>query len=426
MGRWSLAALVLNSIVGSGIFGLPSVIAREVGWGSVWAYLLAAAGVGMIMLCFAEVGSRFTQSGGPYLYVREAFGTFAGIEMGWLVYLARLSAGAANANVFVMYLGEFWPAAGQPITRAVILALLFGVLGLVNYRGVKSGAWLSNFFTASKLIPLGALIVAGLVYLAMGRPVAAHAPVHAGAGTWITAVLLLVFAYGGFEGAVVATGEARDARRDTPFALLAALVACTVIFTLVQVVVMTTLPSAAETQRPLAAAARQIMGPAGAVLLTIGALLSVYGLLSAMALYVPRLTFALAEQGDIPAVFGDVHPRFRTPHVSILLFIVLVWLLAVLGSFRWNVMLSAVARLFSYGGVCAAVPMLRRKDPQGAQFRLPAGVLIPVLGVAFSLVLVSRMGRGDLVLIVATCAVALLNWLWARRRGQRLGSSASC
>jgi amino acid transporter len=145
-----------------------------------------------------------------------------------------------------------------------------------------------------------------------------------------------------------------------------------------------------------------------------------------MALYVPRLTFALAEQADIPAVFGAIHRRYRTPHVSILLFIVLVWLLAVLGSFRWNVMLSAVARLFSYGGVCAAVPMLRRKDPQGAQFRLPAGVLIPVLGVAFSLVLVSRMGRGDLVLIVATCAVALLNWLWARRRVQRLGSSASC
>jgi amino acid transporter len=417
MGRWTLVALVINSIIGSGIFGLPSLVAKLLGGRSVWAYLIAAAGMGAIMACFAEVASRFTGTGGPYLYARQAFGRFAGIEMGWLVYLARLSAGAGNANIFVIYLGEFWPAAGRPWNRALVLALLLGVLATVNYRGVKSGARFSNLFAVAKLLPLGVLIMVGVWYLlspAHARPV--HPPVVAGAGAWVQAVLLLVYTYGGFEGAVVATGEARDPRRDTPFALMAALVICTVVFTLVQVVVMGTVADPANTPRPLAAAARVLLGAPGALLLTLGALLAVYGLLSAMMLYVPRLSFALAEREDFPLFFGRVHRKFRTPHISILMFALLAWSMATAGSFRWNVTLSAVARLFAYGGVCAAMLVLRRKQPGEARFPLPAGPLFGALGIAFALVLVSRMGRAELLIIAATMLIAFLNWLWARGR----------
>jgi APA family basic amino acid/polyamine antiporter len=417
MGRWTLTALVINAIVGSGIYGLPTLVSRQVGRSAPWAYLLAAAGMGAIMACFAEVSSRFSEAGGPYLYARAAFGRFWGIEIGWLVYLARLTAGAGNANVFVLYLGEFWPAAGRPLNRSLVLAVLVTMLAAVNYRGVKSGARLSNFFTISKLLPLVFLIVCGSVYLMLrgpGRPVEPSA--SAGLNAWLQSVLLLVYTYGGFEGAIIAAGEAKEPRRDTPFALLAALAVCTVLFTSVQVVVQGTLADPGKSDRPLAAAARVLLGTPGAVLLTLGALLAVYGLLSAMTLYVPRLTYALAEREDFPPVFARVHRRFHTPHVSIVLFGVAVWALATAGSFKWNATLSAVARLFAYGAVCAAMLVLRRRQPGEARFSLPAGTIFGILGIAFALVLVSRMGKPELAVIAGTMVIALLNWLWVRSR----------
>jgi amino acid transporter len=195
------------------------------------------------------------------------------------------------------------------------------------------------------------------------------------------------------------------------------------LFTLVQVVVQGMLADPGLTDRPLAAAARQFMGTAGARFISLGALISLCGYLSANLLHTPRLTFALAERDDFPPMFAAVHRRFRTPYVSIVVFAALVWLMAIAGTFRWNVVLSAVARLFAYGAVCAAMLVLRRKQPSEARFTLPAGPLFGVLGIAFALVLLSRMGRGELAIIVGTMLIAFFNWLWARRR-TRAGSSA--
>ncbi len=416
IGRWSLTALVLNSIIGSGIFGLPSVVAGLLGRASVYAYLVAAAGIGVIMACFAEVASQFREAGGPYLYARVAFGRFVGIQMGWLAWLVRLTSSAANANLFVIYLAEFWPQAKEPVARAVVLTLLIGVLAAVNYRGVSAGAQLSNAFAVAKLLPLVVFIGVGVFFLRGTHPIE-WTPARPSA--WLEAVLVLIFAYGGFESALMPMGEARDPRRDAPFALFTALVICAIVYTLVHVVVMGVLPAPATTDRPLALAARQFLGAAGAALLTMGALVSVYGYLSGQMLNAPRLTYAFAEQEDFPAFFAAVHARFRTPHLSILIFALLVWALAVAGTFRWNVTLSAVARLFTYGLVCAALPVLRRKQAGAAAFRLPAGLILGLLGVAFSLVLVSQMGRNELWILLATAAVALLNWAWVRRRSGR-------
>ncbi len=417
IGRWSLTALVVNSIIGSGIFGLPSVVAELVGRASPVAYLAAAAGVGIIMACFAEVASRFRESGGPYLYARAAFGSFLGIQMGWLAWLVRLTSAGANANLFVIYLAEFWPRVKQPLPRAVVLTLLIWVLAWVNYRGVKAGAQISNFFVVAKLLPLLVFIFAGLFYL-LSRHGASGIPAGPAGNTaaWFEAVLVLVFAYGGFEAALLPMGEAKDPRRDAPFALFAALGVTTVVYTLIQVVVIGVLPNAAATDRPLATAAREFLGPAGAALIAAGALVSVYGWMSGQLLNGPRLTFALAERGDFPAFFAAVHRRFRTPHASILIFALLVWGLAVAGTFKWNVILSVVARLFTYGLVCAALPVLRRKQPGAPAYRLPMGDVFAVLGVAFSAVMVTRMHRGELIAITATVAIALVNWLWGRRR----------
>ena len=418
MGRWSLVALVINSIIGSGVFGLPSVVAGILGPASPLAYLPAALGMGIIMACFAEVASRFRQAGGPYLYARVAFGRLAGIEVAWVTWLARLTAAAANVNLFVIYLAEFWPAAKSPWPRLAVLTLLVGVLTFINYRGVRAGARQSNLFAAAKLVPLLLFIAVGLFFIHRGNfSIHSAAP----AGTWLEAVLLLVFAFGGFEGAVIPMSEAKDPKRDAPFALFTALAAVTLVYFLVQVVVTGVLPDASASDRPLAAAAHLFVGPAGAAFITFGALISVYGLLSSMMLYTPRLTFALAEQGDFPVPFAWVHPRFRTPYISIVAFGVLVWGLAVVGSFKLNVTLSAVARLFTYGATCAALVVFRRKQPEKAALRLPAGPIFASLGILFCLALITRMGIGEFWIVLATGVVGLGNWLWAKGRAQRGG-----
>ena len=418
MGRWTLTALVINSIIGSGIFGLPSVVAGYIGRLSPLAYLVAAAGIGVVIACFAEVASQFGMAGGPYLYARETFGRFTGIEIAWLLWLVRLTAAAAAANLFIDYLAEFWPRVQEPGARLLVLAVLIGVIAAVNVHGVKSGAAISNFFTGAKLLPLILFVAAGGVYLARSHPVISIGLQSATASVplrnWLEAVLVLMFAYGGFEGAVVPMAEAKDPRRDAPFALFFAMVVVTLLFCAIQYVVVVVLPSASETDRPLAAAARQIYGTSGALLISTGALISLYGYLSAQMLHTPRLTFALGENGDFPRFFARIHQRYRTPHISIAVFAGIVWCLAAAGNFRWNVILSSVGRLFVYGATCAALPVLRRKNPGAEAYRLPAGNFLAALGVLFMLLLATRMSRGEGFVILATMSIALTNWLWAR------------
>ena len=391
IGRWSMVALVVNSIIGSGIFGLPSQLAGLVGQYSPLAVLLAGAVIGVIMCCFAEVASYFTEAGGPYLYARAAFGRLMGIEMGWMLWLSQLSAPAANANLFVIYLAEFWPCANDPLPRFLILAILVGILAIINYRGVRSGTQVSNFFTIAKLLPIGIVIIAGAVYMFTGHRVAGAAGTPGGAGAWLKTVLLLVFAYGGFESALTPMSEATNPQRDAAFGLLAALVICTLVYTLIQWVSVAVLSNAGNTQRPLADVARLALGEKGAVLVTIGALISFYGYLSAKIVGVPRVTYALAERGDFPKIFAAVHSRYRTPYFSILVFALLTWLLALLGSFAWNLTLSAVARLVYYGVGCAALPVLRRQRPRLALFHLPGGQLLSGAGVVLCGVLLTQV-----------------------------------
>lgn len=415
IGRWSLVALVVNSVIGSGVFGLPSAVAALVGRASVLAVVLAGAAIAVVMACFAEVASQFTATGGPYLYVRTAFGRLLGIQVGWLAWLTRLTACAANANLFVIYLGEFWPGARQSVARFLILTSLIGVLAAINYCGVRVGTHVSNTFTVAKLLPLGLVCIVGAFYLmahgavpAMKDPPDTHA--------WLHALVLLVFAYGGFETALMPMGEAKDPRRDAAFGLFVALVICTVIYVSIQWVVVGLLADPGHSDRPLADVARIVMGHTGAVLVAVGALISVYGYLSANILAIPRMTFALAERGDFPSFFAAVHPRFRTPHSSILVFALLLWVLALFGSFAGNATLSAVARLSYYGLVCAALPVLRKKHPRANAFRLPGGVMFAVLGVLLCFGLLIRTDLSNSVIVGVTVAVAFLNWLLVRKR----------
>ena len=414
IGRWGLAALVINSIIGSGIFGLPSIVAADLGRQSPFAYLVAAVGVGMIMGCFAEVASQFRQAGGPYLYTRVAFGRLLALEVAWLHWLSRLTAAAAAINLFSSYLGYFWPPAQRPLERSLLAAAILVVIAGVNLLGVKVGARLSSAFTIAKIAPLLLFAVAGLVY-GFAHPAVTLANPHVATATdWFNASLILLFAYGGFEGALVPMSEARDPQRDVPFAMLVAFLSVTLIYFLVQIVVIRVLPDPAQTDRPLAMAAEVFLGPAGAAFIAISALLALFGYLSANMVHVPRTTFALAEQGDLPRMFAAVHNRFRTPYVSILVFAVSLWSLATIGNFRWNVVLSSASRLITYGLVCAGLLALRRKQPGAAAYRLPLGRIFAAVGIALMIALLTRITREELAWILATGAVAFVNWVATR------------
>jgi amino acid transporter len=417
LGRWTLVALVINGVIGSGIFGLPDDIARELGSQALWAYALAALGVGALMGVYAELGSRYPEAGGSYLWAREAFGRFAGLQMGWFTWLTRLASAAANANLFVVYLGEFWPGATAAGPRAAVLGALVVGLAAVNIRGVAAGARVANVFTVAKLLPLLAL-AAGGVWLAAAAPAApaAVAPA-AGAGAWLNAFVVLLFAYGGFETALIPLAEARNPRRDVPFALLVGLVVIASLYTLLHYVAMATVPDLAGSARPLADAARALAGETGARAVAAGAMVSTFGFLCAQLVAVPRLTYAFAERGDFPALFGRVHPVHRTPHASIALWAGLVLALALAGGFLWNAVLSVASRLVTYALVCAAFFVLRRRPAPEGSFRLPAGPVFASFGLAFCAVLAARLGSDHVALMGVVAAVAAANWAWARRRG---------
>jgi basic amino acid/polyamine antiporter, APA family len=407
---------VVNSIIGSGIFALPADVARLIGPASPWAVLVAGAAAGVIMACFAEVASQFSAAGGPYLYARAAFGRLVGIEMGWMLWLVRVAAPAATANLFVIYLGEFWPKAAMPLPRFFILTSLYGILTLINYRGVRASTHVSNVFTVAKLVPLFVVAIAGAFYLMAGHGVTTLLTMRADRSAWQKAALLLVFAYGGFETALTPLSEAKDPRRDAVFALFTGLITCIVLYTVIQWAVVGVLPDPGHSARPLADVARLALGRGGAAFVSVGALISVYGYLSANMLGVPRITFALAENGDFPSIFAAIHPRFRTPYVSIIAFSLLSWLLALLGSFTWNATLSAVARLLYYGLVCATLPVFRRKQPEAALFRLPGGNYFAVLGAGICVVLITGVNLGGSLILLATALVALVNWVLVRRK----------
>jgi basic amino acid/polyamine antiporter, APA family len=420
IGRWSLTALVVNGIVGSGIFGLPAPLAAALGSASPWAVLLAGAAMAVIAACYAEVASQFTATGGTYLYVRYALGRVAGLQVGWMTLLVRLAAGAASLNLLVDYLAEFWPDATHAIPRFVIITVLLGALTLINVRGAGAGAGVSTATAAAKIAALAVICVVGAIYL-LAHPSVSQVTRSASPDNWLRAILLLFFSYGGYEIALIAAGETRNPQRDGPFAIFAGLLIVALLYTLLQVTVMRVVLDPSHSTRPLADAARVLMGRAGALLISTAAVVSVSGFLSANLLAMPRSMFALAAKGEFPALFAAVHPQFRTPYLSICAFALFTWVAALFGSFSWNVTLSAVARLLYFAAVCAAVPALRKKQPQAATFRVPGGVLLPVSGIVICAALLTRIDLSSSLVLVATITVALLNWL-ATRRSSRIST----
>jgi amino acid transporter len=380
IGRWAFTAAIINSVVGSGIFGLPSAIARHVGPWAPAAVLVGGACVFVVALCFAEVGSRFDASGGPYLYATEAFGPAAGFHVGWLHLWSRLLSGAAILNVFIDYLRALVPAVGEPAWRAATMVVGMAIATAINVRGVRQASWTVNLFTVAKLLPLLLLAAVGVwrvrpEVLATQQVATTH---------WTEAILLLVFAYGGFESGVVAAAEVRDPKRDTAFALVVAMAVVAAVYCLVQLVIVGVLPHAARSGAPVADALGQLLGPAGLTVGALAVLVSVYGWMTGFALMTPRILLAMAERGEMPAVLGRVHATRRTPHPAIIANSLVALALGLFATFAQMATLAAVVRLGIYLAVCATLVALRRRGAGGASpFTLAGGVPLAVGGVLF-------------------------------------------
>jgi len=390
---------------------------------SLTAWFVAALFTAAMILCFAEVASRFNVAGGAYLFTHAAFGRYVGLQIGWLAYVSRTTAGAVQANLFTTYLAEFVPWAGTRVGGIVVTTVFIGFLAGVNLRSVLSGAQLSNAFATVKLTSLIAFGALGLFWLLSGHAGAGPTATDTSAGTWLQMLLLLMFAFGGFESALMPLAEAKDPQRDAPFALLVGLGLVTLVYLAAQLTVLATLSDPGATTRPLAASARVMLGAGGAAAISIAALISVYGWLSSNMLAVPRLTMAMAHRGDLPAFFGKVHPIWRTPWVSILIYAGVSWVLANQASLLQNLTLSSVVRLFVYGLVCAALPVLRSKESRAAaagvvgraRFRAPGGVALAVVSVAISMLLATRMTWREALTLGVTVALASMHWLAVRR-----------
>jgi len=404
--RWDLVAITINGIIGAGIFGLPSEVFSKIGSYSLIAFVVCALVVTLIILCFAEVGSRFDQTGGPYLYAREAFGETAGFGVGWLIWLARLTAFAANSNLLVIYLSYFWPAAANPFWRAFVIVLIVSVLATINLLGVKQAAIVSNFFTIGKLIPMLIFIAIGLFFLNSQAFALGPAPTTA---KFSQSVLVLIYAFTGFEMATIPAGEIKNPQRYLPRALIIAMGVVALTYILVQVVCIGTLPELAQSKKPLADAGTRFLGMAGGIIISAGAIISITGNLNIILLSGSRIPFAMAEQRQLPSILAKVHRRFSTPHVAILLTAALMMTFALNTSFVAALTISAIARLVTYAATCASLPVLRRKsDVSQAAFRLPGGTTIAIVSLGLIIWLLANVELYQAKVASAAAAVGLL------------------
>ncbi len=375
--RWDLVAIAINGIIGAGIFGLPSRVYSLIGTYSLIAFVVCALVVALIILCFAEVGSRFEETGGPYLYAREAFPPAVAFEVGWLIWLARVTAFAANCNLLINYLGYFFLPATTPFWRAAIIVFVVVALALINLLGIRQAAIVSNAFTIGKLVPIIIFIAAGLFFL---NPQAYEFGPSPTTGDFSKSVLLLVYAFTGFEMATIPAGEVRDPQRNLPRALLIAILVVAVVYIMIQVVCVGTLPGLAQSQKPLADAGAQFLGTAGGAIISAGAVISITGNLNILLLSGSRVPFAMAEQKQLPALIGSIHRKFFTPYISILITAGLMLFLTLKSSFLAALTISTIARLVTYAATCLALPVFRaRRDTPAPAFRLPGGNVIAVL-----------------------------------------------
>jgi len=408
IGPRALTLNIISMVVGGGIFVLPGLVAVQLGSAAIVAYLICSVAVALVFLCFAETGSRITRSGGAYAYIEDAFGPFAGFMASTLLWFGwNVLSNAAITAAMVEAIAIPFPALAEPLPRAAFIIALIAILAIVNVRGVQRGVRLFTFNTVLKLAPLCLLVIVGLGKIEFSNLAIAEWPSaqEAGAGA-----LLLFFAFAGVESALSSSGEIRDPRRTVPLGLLLGLVGILFLYVGLQTVAQGVLGDALadNTESPLAAVAEQVFGGWGGTMLLITAVVSIYATMSGDLLNTPRVLFASARDGNLPRLLARVHPRFRTPHVAILVFASMICVFALTGSFTPLAIVASGSILLVYLGVSLATIRLRFRDgtPGPGKFALPGGYAIPVLSCLVIVWLLLRLTWEEAYGLGALCAAA--------------------
>ncbi|MGI8496657.1 MAG: APC family permease [Gemmatimonadaceae bacterium] len=422
VGVRGLAATAFNVMIGGGIFVLPAVVAGSLGRSAPAAYLVCALAMTLIVLCLAEAGSRVSLTGGPYAYVETALGPLVGFLAGMLLWLLGSFATAAVASAFAGSVAVLAPALGGTLPRTVVLVVLFALLAAVNVTGVRQGTRLIEVVTVAKLLPLMALVVAGLVVAGGRLPTAVS--FDAPPAALGRAVIVLVFIFAGIESALVPSGELRDPARTVPWALLIAMAGATALYLAIQMVAQAVLGPealAAETTAPLAAVGRAIAGPAGALIIAAGASISMFGHVSGMTLAMPRALYAFGRDGILPGWMAAVHPRFRTPYVAIVVQASIACTLAATGSFAQLAILANVSVLVLYLLCCVAAWQLQRRDVRtgGVPFRVPGAGVIPLLAIVLIVWILSHATLREFSVVGGAVLAGSLVFVATRGRHSR-------
>ncbi len=416
LGRWDLTAFGINQVIGAAVFAAPAAVAALVGaWSPIIIALVGLASL-LIALTFAEVGSRFDGTGGPYLYTRAAFGRFIAFEVGWMQWFTRVASWASVINVLVLSLGFYWPSLTLGAARIALMTAVIAVLAAINVLGIRQSAWVVNTLAVGKLVPLLLFVVFALPAVDAARLVPGAIP------EWSSLTrtgLLLIFTFGGYETIPVPAGEVKDPRRAVPFALVTTIVVVTVLFTVIQVAALGTLPDLPASKTPLADASARVMGGAAAAIMTIGAVLSTTGNNMGGAVTGSRSLYALAEHGDVPRILARVSTRFGTPVNAILVTAAVALVLATTGTFVTMAAASAVSRLVVYAGTCAATLRLRspRFDDQVAppKFTPPFAAVVPWAALVIALAILAGATSQQLLAGAGALAAGAVLYAMAAR-----------
>lgn len=414
--RIDVTALTVNVTIGAGVLAMPAGLAASAGHWSLVVLLAAFALTALLALSLVEVASRFEVTGGPPVYAANAFGPVAGFSVGWLLGLSRAVSYAAIGQTMLNYLVALVPALDGYWARLSVLTLFTLLLVASNIRGVTRGALVSNLLIVAKLLPLLPLALAGL-WLAGWNDVPSNPPAQPDGIT--KGLALALFACFGFEQAGIVAGEMRDPRRDIAPAILTGLGIVCAMYLLLMCAAFALLPDPAASKLPLADAASALAGPAGAIVISIAAVFSCAGSMSATMLVAPRLFYALGESRQLPRPLAAVHEQYRTPFVSIAFLALVAWLLAVSGTFEYLINLFVIIRVIAYGSTSAALIRLRLRDG-------PAPVAVPgghVIAVAALLCVVAvtlttswlAVWHVAIALAVGLAVRAVTRWLAASR-----------
>ncbi len=422
ISRWDLTAIAVNTIIGTGIFLLPARITGLIGSYSLLAFVVCAIIVAFVVLCFAEVASRFESTGGMYLYAREAFGSAVGFEVGWLYWIVRVTTFATNCNALLIYLGFFFPSAATGYWRIAIVTLVVLLITVVNFIGVRESTIMTNIFTVGKIVPLLIFAAIGVFFIEPENFSFAQTPEY---GKFSEAILILIYAFVGFEAAVIPAGETKDPQKNVPFALLTALVFCVGLFIVIQIVAIGTLPGLADSKTPLADAAGNFLGSFGASFIAVGALVSILGNLNGGFLAASRLPFAMAEQKELPQILARTHEKFKTPYVSLLLTAVVIFFFTLQTSFYAALTIATITRLLVYATTCASLPVFRRRtNAPEAKFIAPFGIVASVLSLLLIIWLLTNVDfeKEGLAILIATVLGFVLYYFYQTGRTDALES----